>query len=338
LPKAAKPLLQLLKWATSRSPSPKAEDVPDQIHQVTLWKQSDISQLLSPSAFNLAKQTAAFRNEIALTKMQKSLSVARRVGITINNLFQWGHPLVRYSDAVAIAESIKTVTRSRYSLSDWEKAIKPTFDALRQNQSDALSGYLTVQPMLVHQGIIDVDSLFEFFLIDPSMCPCMETSRLKQATSSVQLFIQRCLLGLEDQGVGFGRGVDLDMLDRHRWEWMQRYRLWEANRKVFLFPENWIHPSLRDDKTPQYKAFESELLQGVLTKQTAVDALKNYLFSLEGISNLQVFSVYPQQKVPKPTSPGQEALDELAVVHFFARTPASPYKYFYRTLDCVYMM
>ncbi|KAK3375777.1 hypothetical protein B0T24DRAFT_526498, partial [Lasiosphaeria ovina] len=337
LPKAAKPLLQLLKWATSPSPSPKAEDVPDQIHQVTLWEQSDISQLLPPSAFDLAKQTAAFRNEIALTKMQKSLSVARRVGITISNLFQWGHPLVRYSDAVAIAESIKTVTRSRYSLSDWEKAIKPTFDTLRQNQSDALSGYLTVQPMLVQQGIIDVDSLFEFFLIDPSMCPCMETSRLKQATSSVQLFIQRCLLGLEDQGAGFGRGVDLDMLDRHRWDWMQRYRLWEANRKVFLFPENWIQPSLRDDKTPQYKAFESELLQGDLTEQTAVDALKNYLFSLEGISNLQVFSVYPQQKVPKPASPGQETLDELAIVHFFARTPASPYKYFYRTLDCVYM-
>jgi len=337
LPKAAKPLLQLLKWATSPSPSPKADDILDQVHQVTLWEQSDISQLISPPAFDLAKQTAAFRNEIALTKMQKSLSVARRVGIGITDLFKWGRPLIRYSDALAIAESIKTVTRSRYSLSDWEKAIKPTFDTLRQHQSDALSGYLTVQPILVKQGIIDVDSLFEFFLIDPSMCPCMETSRLKQATSSIQLFIQRCLLGLEDQGVGFGRGVDLDMLDRHRWEWMQRYRLWEANRKVFLFPENWIQPSLRDDKTPQYKAFESELLQGDLTEQAAVDAVKNYLFSLEGISNLQVFSVYPQQKDPKPTSPGQGALDELAMVHFFARTPASPYKYFYRTLDCVYM-
>ncbi|KAK0641913.1 hypothetical protein B0T16DRAFT_380998 [Cercophora newfieldiana] len=337
LPKAAKPLIQLFKWALSSSPAPKLDDVPDQIHQVTLWELSDISQLIAPSAFDIANKIAAFFDEIALTKMQKSLLVAHRIGISITNLFKWGRPLVRYSDALAMAESIKTVTRSRYSLSDWERAIKPTFDTLRQHQSDALSGYLVVQPTLVNQGIIDVDSLFEFFLIDPSMCPCMETSRLKQATSSVQLFIQRCLLGLEDQGAGFGRGVDIDMLDRHRWEWMQRYRLWEANRKVFLFPENWIQPSLRDDKTPQYKAFESELLQGDLTEQTAVDAVKNYLFSLEGIANLQVFSVYPQQKVPKPTSPGPGDLDELAMVHFFARTPASPYRYFYRTLDCVYM-
>ena len=34
------------------------------------------------------------------------------------------------------------------------------------------------------------------------------------------------------------------------WEWRRAYRLWEANRKVFLFPENWLEPELRDDKTP----------------------------------------------------------------------------------------
>ena len=29
------------------------------------------------------------------------------------------------------------------------------------------------------------------------------------------------------------------------WEWSKRYRVWDANRKIFLYPENWIEPKLR---------------------------------------------------------------------------------------------
>jgi hypothetical protein len=52
------------------------------------------------------------------------------------------------------------------------------------------------------------------------MDACMETSRIKQAISSVQLFIQRCLLGLEEKqraflGQGEPGGVWL-MLPPHR--------------------------------------------------------------------------------------------------------------------------
>ena len=34
------------------------------------------------------------------------------------------------------------------------------------------------------------------------------------------------------------------------WTWLKRFRVWEANRKVFLYPENYIEPELRDDKEP----------------------------------------------------------------------------------------
>ena len=94
--------------------------------------------------------------------------------------------------------------------------------------------------------MVDADSLFEFFLIDVQMDACMQTSRIKQAISTVQLFVQRCLLGLEDRmHVGIQIGVPADALSRSRWEWMQKYRVWEANRKVFLYPENWIKSELR---------------------------------------------------------------------------------------------
>jgi hypothetical protein len=28
------------------------------------------------------------------------------------------------------------------------------------------------------------------------------------------------------------------------WIWRNNYRLWDANRKMFLYPENWIEPEL----------------------------------------------------------------------------------------------
>jgi hypothetical protein len=29
------------------------------------------------------------------------------------------------------------------------------------------------------------------------------------------------------------------------WKWRKNYRVWDANRKVFLYPENWMEPELR---------------------------------------------------------------------------------------------
>src|SRR5436309_14601898 len=29
------------------------------------------------------------------------------------------------------------------------------------------------------------------------------------------------------------------------WEWRKNYRVWDAKRKIFLYPENWIEPELR---------------------------------------------------------------------------------------------
>ena len=51
------------------------------------------------------------------------------------------------------------------------------------------------------------------------------------------------------------------------WEWLKKYRVWDANRKIFLYPENWLEPELRDDKSPFFKEIESELLQSDITEE-----------------------------------------------------------------------
>jgi len=40
------------------------------------------------------------------------------------------------------------------------------------------------------------------------------------------------------------------VIERDRWEWMKNYRVWEANRTVFLYPEDWLEPEVRDDRSP----------------------------------------------------------------------------------------
>ncbi len=240
----------------------------------------------------------------------------------IDRLFDWAKPGTKFWATHQIAEDIRRAIRARYDQEDWEQVVKPLNDQLREHQKLALVAYLLVQPALIEWGVVDADSLFEFFLIDVQMDACMETSRIKQAISSVQLFVQRCFLGLEDKQDSAGNqiGVPNEALDRPRWEnWMQLYRVWEANRKVFLYPENWIEPSLRDDKSPFYKELESELLQKDINPQTVQDALKNYLFKVDEVANLKVVGLFLDEEENK--------------LYIFSRTRNAPYFYYYRYFD-----
>ena len=135
---------------------------------------------------------------------------------------------------------------------------------------------------------MDADSLFEFFLIDVQMDACMETSRIKQAISTVQLFVQRCLLGLEDTGTAYANGA----LDRDRWDWMQKYRVWEANRKVFLYPENWIEPSCATTRARFTRSSNRSCCRRTSTRRRSQDALKNYLFKVDEVANLKVVGLF----------------------------------------------
>jgi Tc toxin complex TcA C-terminal TcB-binding domain/Neuraminidase-like domain len=314
LPKTETTLLDLFQWAAkpveSAKLSAKIVALSQKIADVTSWKSEKIDKLLTPEHFNLHR-IEAFLNEINLVKVQKALVVADKIGMDIDRLFDWAKPGTKFWATHQIAEDIRKAIRARYDQEDWEQVVKPLNDQLREHQKLALIAYLLVQPDLIKWGVVDADSLFEFFLIDVQMDACMETSRIKQAISSVQLFIQRCFLGLEEQ-----YGVSNSDLDRDRWEWMQKYRVWEANRKVFLYPENWIEPSLRDDKSPFYKELESELLQKDINPQTVQDAIKSYLFKVDEVANLKVVGLFLDTEGSK--------------LHIFSRTRNAPYFFYYR--------
>ena len=318
------PKMNILEfWGWTYDSASDVSKLSEKVSALTGWKQERIDKLIAANHFSLAK-LENYRNEINLLKLQKALKVADKIGVDINLLFDWAIPTSKFKKTRTIADSIKNAIRARYNQTDWEQVVKPLNDQLRNHQRDALVAYLLQQPELITWNVVDADGLFEYFLIDVQMDACMETSRIKQALSSVQLFIQRCFLGLEEAHSDIAPNV----LDRPRWDWMQRYRVWEANRKVFLYPENWIESNLRDDKSAFFKELESELLQKDINKQNVTDALKSYLYKVDEVANMEVVGLYIDG-IP-PTISGQWSAG--TKLHVFSRTRNAPYIFYYRYL------
>jgi hypothetical protein len=317
LPETDFSILDFWKWINYTATD--ATLLSEKIADLTNWDKARVDKMIAPGHFNIS-DLEDFRNEKNLLKLQKAMTVTDRIGMDVDLLFDWAVPTSKFNKCRTIADSIRHAIRAKYNQTDWEQVVKPLHDELRNHQKEALIAYLLQQPELLTWGVTDANSLFEYFLIDVRMDACMETSRIKQAISSVQLFVQRCFLGLES-------GIGPEVLDRKRWEWMQRYRVWEANRKVFLYPENWIETDLRDDKSPFYKELESELLQNDVNKDNVVNALKSYLYKVDEVANLQVVGLYIEGTRTSGT------WSEDAKLHIFGRTRNAAYIFYYRYLS-----
>jgi hypothetical protein len=214
----------------------------------------------------------------------------------------WATPSPDFS----IARDLRNTVNARYEQENWQRIAQSIFDNLRQRKRDVLAAYI-----MHKEGFGRIEQLFEYFLIDPGMEPVVQTSRVRLAISSVQLFVQRSLLNLE-------KNVHPSAINSKHWQWMKRYRVWEANRKIFLFPENWLEPEFRDDKTHLFQELEGAMLQGDVSNDLAEDAFFNYLKKLEELARLDIVTMYYEEKPDSNT------------LHVIGRTYSLPHRYFYR--------
>jgi hypothetical protein len=203
-----------------------------------------------------------------------------------------------------------------------EKHTSAVDDALLAIYRDALVAYILHSLGLPFKSEGD---LYRHFLIDPQVESCFRTSRVVAAIASVQLYIQRILLNLEQD-----RWKDVFKLPagalqgfRKEWEWRQRYRVWEANRKVFLWPENWLTPDVRDDKTPLFEDFESQLRQKEIDEPGILALYSNYLQGLQELAGLKVAGAFHERAGD----------DTSGVLHVFAATGDNPPLYYYRAAE-----
>jgi ABC toxin N-terminal region/Neuraminidase-like domain len=253
----------------------------------------------------------SLNNEQSLERLWAGLQLVERFRVPVASLVDWtrivgpGLPEQHY----AIARDVRDAVKASLAPEAWQRMAQPIFDGLRQHQRDAL-----VAHVMHTQGFERAEQLYEYFLIDPGMEPVVQTSRIRLAIASVQLFIQRCLLSLE------ARVHPSAIINADQWAWMKRYRVWEANRKIFLFPENWLEPEFRDDKTHLFTELESALLEGDVSDDLVEDVFLRYLRKLDELARLDIVTMHLAQT------------DDWAnnTLHVIGRTYGEPRKYFYR--------
>ncbi|HEU4497437.1 MAG TPA: neuraminidase-like domain-containing protein [Flavobacterium sp.] len=230
----------------------------------------------------------------------------------------WNTAWTGYANVSAFSQDIRRVLNAAYPVfADWSERIVPIQNEFRSRLRDALVAYY-----IGTRGFKNENAIYAYYLLDTQMAPCNQTSRVVAAVSSVQLLVHRALLGLEPR-------VCMDDDDRNEWEWRKNYRVWEANRKVFLYPENWIDPSLRNNKSTIFKAAEDLLQQDEINQQNSENAFAGYLTSLNEVAHLDIRATYVEQlDAPASDCCRQQAAPQ--ILHVFARSWNPPYIYYYR--------
>ncbi|GAP91517.2 putative PA14 domain protein [Rosellinia necatrix] len=293
------------------------------------WSEAHIRQVLDANYPTIkdADIISILRDIRALSKLHSAIVLTANLRVPTlppTLLYALTEPARKPKDNVDTAfnnaKEFRAAAQSKRS-----STVRAANDLLRDRRRQALVTYLLQQDYIrVTHKLTDADSLYEYFLIDVQMGSGFKTSRLKQAISVAQLYLQRCMLGLEEP-----YGVPKTVIKREEWDLMMRYRLWEANRKAFLYPENWIDPTLRDDKSEQFAAMETSISRKKLTNESIEEAMSSYINSLSDVAHLEVQTYLWERR----DQDGEGFDRNQGCIHLFARTVTTPSSYYYRRVD-----
>lgn len=305
----------------------------------------------------------------ALRKLDRCAELARYIGIS-------GDTLLRivsgdYNKLALAANGVLSAFRAKYpNEKECEEKLRPFEDRIRLRKRDALVDYL-LHSLGQEEELSGEkrrpfetpNELYYHFLIDVETGADATVSRVVAAISSAQLYVHRCLMNLEQdrRQPGDPRRVHVDpsLIPSEEWVWRKNYRVWEANRKVFLYPENYLDDDIRDNKTPLFEELESELLQQDINEQTVLDAYAKYLAGFEEVATLEIAGVYHQIQTAKATLPPRvprapsrlpieasnvaaqsavlfAATDPVDILRLFGVTSSDPPTYYYRTVENLY--
>ncbi|MBL4647709.1 MAG: hypothetical protein JKY13_01945, partial [Gammaproteobacteria bacterium] len=291
---------------------------------ITGWDEADIYVLENALLKNASKNKYDFNSMGGIVALQQCFQLAKRLNNQPHQLID----LVSLNDMSAnnwdFYNQIATdVLQTSTALATTNN--KAATDVIRQksdqeNARNLLAGYLLAQLNPIFNDIKTVDDLYAFLLVDVNMSGSTMISPIKLGINSLQLYVQRCQLSLENGAT--------DNIPERQWQWMQSYIIWRANREVYLYPENYIDPSLRKLKTPLYQALQDELLQGDITEKIVNDALGHYVEGLAGIANMQIVDGYYcpfDKKIGGKTVDGE-------TLFLFARSLSESGGFYYRAL------
>lgn len=281
--------------------------VVDKIAQLTGWNKDTLEDIKKieglKSCFTKEKPIDSLLKIKSFMDLVTKSGINSRVLLSLKDLYNLavGNKWKKYTDAARNLE-----------LSAGREAKAEKYLAGRKR--DILASY-----MIYKLKLRNMRDLYSHLLIDVEMSDCSVISPLKAALNSVQLYIHRSIMKLE-QGVKVKPG-----LNEEKWKWLSSYREWEASNKIKLYPENYLNPTLRRIATPGYKTLQNTLMQGNITDETVSDAYVKYFEDFEQAASLKIVdSCF--EKVEDKISGGEKN-----TLYIIGCTLAKPYNYYYRT-------
>jgi hypothetical protein len=264
----------------------------------------------------------------ALDRLDRAVSLASTLGVDGASFVAL---LSDDDDALShAADAITAAFGSRYADEATRSAkLEEVEQPVREARRDALADYLIHSVTPKHWSTFD--ELYEYFLVDVRAGGCSTTSRLVSATMTAQLYVQRAIMNLERSPSTDTAPIVVTLPPEalREWAWRKNYRVWQANRKVFLWPENYLEPDLRDDKTPLFEELEQALLQTDIDDQNVLDAYTTYLAGFEEIGSLVIAGAYHDVRKRGAVAAGEVG----DVLHLFGATSDDPPTYYHRTCE-----
>lgn len=158
-------------------------------------------------------------------------------------------------------------------------------------------------------------NVYEYMLTNVNTGPATLTSYIQEAISAAQLYLQRCRLRLEP-GV-----YNLSGIKEPWWAWLMNYRLWQANRMIFVYPENYLIPTLRSSVTPEFAVLKQNLQQLQITEASVEGAYYQYMNEFAVTAETRVVDAHRAE------------IGGISTLHLLGRTQTSPYTFFYCTQE-----
>ncbi|HEX8104896.1 MAG TPA: neuraminidase-like domain-containing protein [Solirubrobacteraceae bacterium] len=217
----------------------------------------------------------------------------------------------------ALADGLLQAVRTGTPESSWATTQIALEAPILEARRDALVSTAVWKLGLQYEDITTTENLYEFLLLDVKMAGCAQISPVKEALNASQLYLQRCRLNLEA-----GVSISTDNLPDVWWEWLLNYRVWEANREIFLYPENYIDPGLRRSSTQLFDDLQNSLLQAPITADSVNAAFHKYLDAFAAIAALEHVDSY--HAVVEDAQKGP-----IDTLFLFSRTSTQPYKFYY---------
>lgn len=302
----------LISFADARAQGESAQTQAKALSAVSGWNEAQTLSLLETLAKDIAEAAAVILMldncfDLAAKLGADTTYTGTLAGLAVLEESQW-------SSYESLASSVRHQISSLYDTETWEANAAHLQGEIEAQRRDALLGLVQWNLGKTYSDITSPEGVYEFMLIEVQTGAAVEISYIVEATNAAQLYLQRCRLLLE-------RGIQKPDIPEPWWDWIMNYRTWQANREVFLYPENYMVPSVRRNRTSLFKELENELQQSQITEDYVAEAYEGYFAGFNDLAKLKPVNSY-HCKVNGPDG-------EVDTTFLFARTETSPPTFYY---------